>query len=266
MANAWVSGTIVAIVAGVVGFFVVLRGAAFQAHAIPNGAFAGAAFATLVGFDTLVGLAGFSIVAALGIAWLGRRARADVATALVLVLLLALGGLFLSRTTEYGPQVFSLLFGEILGVSTSELLPVALLALACVAVVGSLFRPLMLSSVLGEVAEAKGVRSGPLEVAFLLVVALATAMTVPVVGAMLIFALMIGPPAAARALSARPMVAVALSVVLALVALWGSIASAYLTDWPVGFFVGVFGAAIYGAARASVTIARRGAARSGAAT
>ena len=132
MVNAWEVGTIVAIVAGVVGFFVVLRGSAFPAHAIPNGAFAGAAGANLIGINPLVGLGVFSLLAALGIGSLGRRGKADVATALVLVMMLALGAAFLSQSTEYEPQIFSLLFGEILGVSSSKILPVAILGLVSV--------------------------------------------------------------------------------------------------------------------------------------
>src|SRR5665213_1176610 len=116
MMNTWTTATIVAVVGGVVGFFVVLRGSAFPAHAIPNGAFAGAAGANLIGVNPLVGLGAFSLLAALGIGTLGRRSRPDVATALALVLMLALGAAFLSRSTQYEPQIYSLLFGEILGV------------------------------------------------------------------------------------------------------------------------------------------------------
>jgi zinc/manganese transport system permease protein len=81
MTNAWEVGTIVAVVAGVVGFFVVLRGSAFLAHAIPNGAFAGAAGANLIGINPLIGLGVFSLLAALGIGSLSRRGKADVVTA-----------------------------------------------------------------------------------------------------------------------------------------------------------------------------------------
>jgi zinc/manganese transport system permease protein len=250
MVNAWIVATIVAVVAGVVGFFVVLRGSAFPAHAIPNGAFAGAAGANLVGMNPLVGLAVFSLFAALGIGSLGRRGRHDVVTALALVMMLALGALFLSRSTEYEPEIYSLLFGEVLGVSTAELLPVAALAIACIGSVIVLYRPLMFSSIVSEIAEAKGVRAHRMEVCFLLVIALATAMTVPVVGALLIFTLMIGPPAAARSFTDRPPVAIALSVVLALTTVWIAIASSYLTNWPIGFFVGTFGACSYGIGRA----------------
>ncbi len=249
MMNAWTTATIVALVAGVVGYFVVLRGSAFPAHAIPKGAFAGAAAASLLGISTLIGLAVFSLLGALGIGTLGRRGRHDVATALALVMMLALGAAFLSRTTEYEPEIYSLLFGEILGVSTSEILPVAALGIACIAAVAVIYRPLMLSSVVPEVAEARGIRSHRIEMCFLVVVALATAMTVPVVGALLIFSLMIGPPAAARSLTSRPLLAMVLSVVIALITVWAAIALSYQYNWPVGFFVGMLGALSYGLGR-----------------
>ncbi|HVB01579.1 MAG TPA: metal ABC transporter permease [Acidimicrobiales bacterium] len=253
MMNAWTIATIVAVVGGVVGFFVVLRGSAFTAHAIPKGAFAGAAGANLVGLNTLLGLAVFSLLAALGIGSLGRRGRHDVVTALALVMMLALGALFLSRSTEYEPEIFALLFGEVLGVSTSEILPVALLGGLCLAGVAFLYRPLMYSSVVPEVAEARGVSRNRMEMAFLVTIAIATAMTVPVVGALLIFSLMIGPPAAARSFTDRPLFAIVLSVVLSLVTVWTAIASSYLTNWPVGFFVGSFSACCYGLGRAWAT-------------
>jgi zinc/manganese transport system permease protein len=250
MMNTWVVATIVAPVAGVVGFFVVLRGSAFPAHAIPKGAFAGAAGASLLGISTLIGLAVFSLLGALGIGALGRRTRPDVATALALVMMLALGAAFLSRTSEYEPQIYSLLFGEVLGVSNTELLPVAVLGAISVVAIMVLYRPLMLSSVVPEIGEARGVRNHRIEMCFLVVVALATAMTVPVVGALLIFSLMIGPPAAARSITSRPLAAMLLSVVIALVTVWVSIAASYLYNWPVGFFVGALGALSYGAGRA----------------
>src|SRR5579871_3784716 len=103
MVNAWEAATIVAVVAGSVGFFVVLRGAAFPAHAIPKGAFAGAAGANLLGLSSLLGLGVFSLLTSFGIALLARRGRKDAVTALALVMMLALGALFLSRSTEYEP-------------------------------------------------------------------------------------------------------------------------------------------------------------------
>src|SRR6202162_839402 len=187
MINTWTVATVVAIVAGVVGFFVVLRGSAFPAHAIPNGAFAGAAAANVFGLNALRALGVCAVLAALGIVTFGRRGRQDVVTALALVLMLAIGAVFLSRSSQYEPQIYSLLFGEVLGVSTNELLPVAVLGAVCIAAVMLLYRPLMLSSILPEIGEAKGISAHRVAICFLLVVAVATAMTVPVVGALLIF-------------------------------------------------------------------------------
>jgi zinc/manganese transport system permease protein len=262
MMNAWITATIVAVVGGVVGYFVVLRGSAFPAHAIPKGAFAGAAGAALLGINTIIGLGVFALLGALGIGSLGRRGRQDVVTALALVTMLALGAAFLSRTTEYEPELYSLLFGEVLGVSTSEILPTALIGLACIAAVAVVYRPLLLASITPEVAEAKGIRAHRIEMIFLVILALATAMTVPVVGALLIFSLMIGPPAAARSVTSRPLLAMILSVAMALVTVWVAIAASYLYNWPVGFFVGVLGALSYGCGRGWAAWQRRGRAQS----
>jgi len=249
MVDAWIVATIVAVVAGLVGFFTVLRGSAFAAHAIPNGSFAGAAGANLIAVNTLVGLGAFSLLGALGIGLLGRRGRHDVATALVLVLMLGLGSLFLSRSVEYAPAILSLLFGEVLGVSSTQLAPTAVLAGVAVAAITLLYRPLMLASTLPDIAEARGISAFAMELAFLLVLALATTMTVPVTGTLLIFSLMIGAPAAARAFTDRPLAALALSVAIALATVWAAIAASYATNYPVGFFVGTVSAASYAAGR-----------------
>lgn len=250
MVNTWIEATIVAIVAGVVGFFVVLRGSSFAAHAIPNAAFAGAAGANLVGASSIGGLLLFAVAGALGISALSKRARRDVATALAVVLMLALGALFLSFSTEYAAETYSLLFGEVLGVSSSELLPTAILALVAVTAIAVCWRPLLLTSVMPEVAEARGVRNSRIDLVFLLIVAVVTSMSVPVVGALLMFSLMIGPPAAARSFTTNPYLAVPLAVCFAVTTVWVAIAVSYLTNWPIGFFVGVLGAVFYLAGRA----------------
>jgi zinc/manganese transport system permease protein len=250
MANTWIAATAVAVIAGVTGFFAVLRGSTFAAHAIPNGAFAGAAGASLLGLNPFVGLAVFSVGGALGIAGLSRRARSDVATALTFVLMLGIGALFVSWSSQYAQEAYSLLFGEVFGVSTDEILPILGLGALSIAAIIVMFRPLMLSSALPEVAAARGVSPRRMELAFLLVMALATSMTVPVVGALLMFSLMIGPAAAARSLTARPVLAMSLSVVIALVTVWVGIVASYQSNWPLGFFVGVLGAVFFLAGRA----------------
>ena len=125
-----------------------------------------AAGANLIGINPLVGLGVFSLLAALGIGSLGRRGRPDVVTALALVMMLALGAAFLSQSTEYEPQIFSLLFGEILGVSSSKIVPVAVLGLVCVVAVAVLYRRLMLTSIAPEIAAARGIRPHRIEMAF----------------------------------------------------------------------------------------------------
>ena len=254
MTNTWIVATIVAVVAGVVGFFVVLRGSAFVADALPTGAFAGAAGASLIGVNTLFGLGAFSLLGALAIGWLGRRSRHDVAVALVLVAMLGLGALFLSFTTEYADEIYSLLFGEVLGIAVNEVAPVAAVSAVCIVAIIVMYRPLLLSTTMPEVGEARGVRAYRVEMAFLVIVALATSVAVPVVGALLIFSLMIGPPAAARAVTSRPFIALVLSAVIAVGTVWVAIALSYQTNWPIGFFVGAMGAACYAAGRGWVAL------------
>jgi zinc/manganese transport system permease protein len=249
MVNAWEVSGIVAVVAGVVGFFTVLRGSAFAAHAIPNGAFAGAAAAILVGASTLLGLGVFALAGAMAIGLLGRRGRHDVATALALVAMLGLGALFLSFSEQYSSEVYTLLFGEILGIASNELAPTAILGALCILAIAVLYRPLLLSSVLPEVGESRGVSAFALEMLFLTVLALAAAMTVPVVGTLLFFSLAIGAPAAARSFTDRPLIAMGLSAAIALLIVWLAIGASYQTDYPVGFFVGAGSAASYALGR-----------------
>ncbi len=257
MINAWEAGTIVAIIAGVVGFFVVLRGNSFLAHAVPHGAFAGAAGAVLIGVDPLIGLGVFAAGGALTISVLGRRARSDVITALSLSMMLGLGSLFLSRSSEYSAEVFSLLFGQILGVSSVQIGPMIILGALCLAAVAVLYRPLLIASVLPEMAPSRGVNPQLITVVFGFILACATTMSVPIVGALLMFALLVGPPAAARFITRRPATAIPLSVLFTLVTIWASIALAYLSDWPVGFFVTAISALLYLAGRGISTLRRR---------
>ena len=262
MMNTWITASIVAVIAGMTGFFAVLRGQTFAAHAIPNGAFAGAAGASLLGINVIWGLLVFAVGGALAIGALGgegrdRRARNDVVTALALVLMLGLGALFVSMGSQYAEETYADLFGEVFGISQGEVLPIAGLGILAAAAIAVAFRPLMLTSALPEVAEARGVSTRTADLYFLVVMALATSMTVPVVGALLMFSLMIGPAAAARSVTARPGTALTLSVVIALATVWLSIALSYQTNWPLGFFVGTIGAAFYLIGQAARAVAPR---------
>ena len=249
MINTWIVATIVAAVAGIVGFFVVIRGAAFAAHALPLGTFPGAAAASLIGVNPLFGLLVFSGLGVIGISQLGKRGRQEVATALSLVMLLGLGALFLSMSSEYSQETYALLFGEVLGVSSSDLAPVAAISAVSIALTVLLFRPLLLSSVSPELGEARGVPAVRMELLFLTIVGLATAVALPVVGTLLVFSLMVGPASAARALTDRPLRAMLLSAVISLVIISTAITFAFVSDWPIGFFIGSLSALAYGAGR-----------------
>jgi zinc/manganese transport system permease protein len=249
LVNTWVVASIVAAAAGFVGFFVVIRGASFAAHALPLGAFPGAAAARLFGFNELLGLIAFSGLGVIGISGLGRRGRHEVATALSLVALLGLGALFLSMSREYSQEVYSLLFGQVLGISASEVAPIAVISAVAIALTAARFRPLLLNATSPELGEAMGVTRNGAELFFLIIVALASAMAVTVVGTLLVFSLMVGPAAAARSLTNHPILASLLSVILSLVTVWAAIALSYWTDWPIGFFVGGIAALCYGTGR-----------------
>lgn len=257
MTNAWIAGTIVAVIAGVIGFFVVIRGNAFLAHAVPHGAFAGAAGATLLGLNPLIGLGLFAMAGALTISVLERHARNDAITALALVTMLGLGALFVSRSTQYSAEIFALLFGQILGVSVAELVPMAILGGLCLLAIGVVYRPLLLASTLPDTAAARGINPRTMTVVFGFLLAAATTTSVPIVGALLMFALLVGPPAGASSMTRRPIIAIPLSVLFTLITMWSSIALAYTINLPIGFFVTATGAGFYLIGRLAAWLRRR---------
>ncbi len=249
MVNTWIVATAIAIVAGCVGFFVVMRGATFAAHALPLGTFPGAAAASLLGINARWGLFVFALLGVIGIGQLARHQRNDVATALTLIALLGLGTLFLSLSGHYAQAVYGLLFGQVIGISGSQVAPVLAVSLLVIAAIGLCFRPLLLTSVSAELGAARGVPGRGIDILFLGILALATAMALPVVGTLLAFSLMVGPAAAARAFTSRPPLAMMLSVAIALATVWSAIALSYACNWPIGFFVGTCTALAYALAR-----------------
>lgn len=254
MQNALATGAIVAVLAGVAGFFVVLRGASFAAHALAQIGFAGAAGAVLIGLDPLWGLVVFAVAGGMGLGVLGAREHGrDATTALILVAALGAGALFLVLNNTFATEAFSLLFGSIVGVSRAQVWQTAGLALVCLLALAVLYRPLLFATVSPASAAARGVPVRLLGTLFLVVVGVATAVTVPTVGTLLIFSLMVGPAAAALHLARRPATALALSVVLSVAVTWLGVILAYDTGWPVGFFITTLVAIFYLAARLAGT-------------
>jgi len=238
MRNAFLAGTIVALVAGVVGYFVVLRRSSFAAHALSHIGFAGAAGAVLVGLNPLAGLLAFTTGGGIAMAGLGRKAASrDVQIGTVLAFMLGLGVLFISMYKGYATEAYSLLFGEILGISAGTVLTTFIMGVLILLAVLALYRPLLFSSLDEDVAEAKGVPVQTLSTLFFVLVAVAISIAVQVVGVLLIFALLVTPAAIAERLSRRPAQALAIATGISLLATWLGLFLAYYLPYPVSFFI-----------------------------
>jgi zinc/manganese transport system permease protein len=250
MVNAFEAGTLVAIVAGVTGYFVVLRRSAFTAHAFSEIGFAGAAGALLLNIAPIAGLLLGSISGGLAIAALGRRAtNRDTQIGIVLAFSLGMGLLFISLYTGYATQAYSILFGEILGVSRGQVLLTVGACVAILAGLGIVYRPLLFASLDEDVAEAKGMPMLFLGTFFMLVVAVAVSFAVQVTGVLLIFSLMVTPAATAQYLSRRPQTAIMISTAIALMATWVGLFVAFYTPYPVSFFITAIAFGLYLAVR-----------------
>ena len=253
MRHAFAAATIVAALSGLVGYFLVLRGQTFAGHALSHVGFTGATGAVLLGLTPLWGLVSATVAAGIGMGLLGGAvAQRDVATGMVLSLALGLGLLFLHFYTAFATQATALLFGNVLAVdarTTVFLLALAVPGLAALAVIS---RPLLFASLQPELAAAKGVPVRLLDVLFLVIVALATAECVQIVGVLLVFVLMVGPAAAAQMVTTRIGVGLAAALGFALLEAWLGITASFYTDWPASFCISALSALVYlGAALAS---------------
>jgi zinc/manganese transport system permease protein len=250
MRTAFAASGVAAVLAGTVGFFLVLRGQTFAGHALSHVGFTGATGAILFGLSPLAGLVGFTFVAGIGMGLFGEKlAHRDVAIGMMLSLSLGLGLLFLHFYTAAATQAAALLFGNVLGVDQSALLTLFLLAILSLAALALIGRPLVFASLQADLAEARGVPIRFVSAAFLAIVAIAVAECAQIVGVLLVFTLMVGPAAAAMNLSRRLPLAVALSAGLALAEAWGGLTLAYYNDWPTSFWISALsGMVFFGAA------------------
>ena len=246
MQSAFAASGLVALVAGVVGYFLVLRRQAFAGHALSHVGFAGATGAALLGWNPMAGLL---LVTLLASTWMGSMAdrleRSDVATAAVLSLALGFGMLFLHFYTSYATEATALLFGNVLAVDVSTLWLLAGIGAICLALMALIARPLLFASLQPELAEAKGVPMRGISVLFLGVVALCTAECIQIVGVLLVFTLMVGPAATVQQLSTSLRRGVLLSALLAVLEAWGGLTLAYYTDWPTSFWITALSSSAY---------------------
>jgi zinc/manganese transport system permease protein len=250
--NAFAASAIVAVLAGSVGYFVVVRGQTFAGHALSHIGFAGATASGLIGLDPLWGMFAFTVAGGVGMGALGERiSNRDVAIGVVLSLALGLGLLFLHYHASFAAQATALLFGNVLAVKRSMIPVLAGTAVATLIALAIMMRPLVFASLQPELAEAKGVPLRFVSTAFLAIVAIAVSESAQIVGVLLVFTLMVAPPAAAIRLTTRLWSGLALSVGLALAEAWLGIALAYYSDWPVSFCISALGALVYFASLAA---------------
>jgi zinc/manganese transport system permease protein len=258
MRNAFFAGTMIAIVAGIVGYFVVLRRLAFATHALGHVGFSGAAAAVLFGVNPVYGLLLFTCSGASGMALLGRRAATrDIEIGTVLAFMLGLGLLFLSYYRGFATEAYGILFGEILGISSASVIFTVEASVVVLAVMILVYRRLLFASLDEDVAEAKGLPMLALGFVFLVLLAVAISIAVQVIGVLLIFALMVTPAAVAVRVTRRPLLAVLVSVLVALVAVWAGLFIQFYLPYPASFFIVTIAFAMYVAVRVGAALRSR---------
>ncbi|MCI4366652.1 MAG: metal ABC transporter permease [Thermoplasmata archaeon] len=266
MRNAFEAGTIIAIVAGLIGYFVVLRRSAFATHALGHVGFSGAAGAVFLGVNPVLGLLAFTMSGAAGMALLGRRAATrDIEIGTVLAFMLALGLLFLSLYNGFATEAYSILFGEVLGISDSAVVFTLEASLVVLGVMMLLYRRLLFASLDEDVAEAKGLPMLALGLVFMLLLAVAISIAVQVIGVLLIFALMVTPAAIAVRLTRSPAAAILVSIFIAVFSVWVGLFVAFYEEnlgptfahAPASFFIVGTSFGLYVAVRAALAISAR---------
>ncbi|MBO0780649.1 MAG: metal ABC transporter permease [Ktedonobacteraceae bacterium] len=262
--NAFLAGTIVAIVTAVVGYFVILRAQAFASDALTDMGFAGATAAAILGISSFLGMLLMTLLSALGLGALGERVRGrDVETGMVLSFGLGLGVLFLSlyaqRSNADARTGTGMLFGSLLSISSDDVWIVLGCGIVVLLLLALIFRPLLFASIDPVVARTRGVPVRLLSVVFLVLVGITAAEAVLVVGVLLVTALLIAPAATAQQLARRPFTAMLLSVLFSLFFTWGGLLLAFLdSQLPVSFSITALATAWY---LLALLVSRRGSPR-----
>ena len=241
MVNAFRAGAVVAVLAGLVGWFMVLRRQTFAGHTLALVGFPGAAGAVLVGVSASYGLFAFAVAAALVIALVPPGGRGDgessAVTGTVQAFALACGFLFVNLYGGFLGGANALLFGSFLGITGQQVVVLLVVAAVALAVLGAIARPLLFASVDPDVAAARGVPVHALSAIFLVLLGVAAAEVSQITGTLLVFALLVVPAATAQASTPRPVAGAVLTVALGLAVTWASLFVAYYSPYPIGFLL-----------------------------
>jgi zinc/manganese transport system permease protein len=256
MVNAFRAGAVVAVLAGVMGWFMVLRRQAFAGHSLSAVAFPGAAGATLIGVSGSYGYFTFCVGAAVILALatrgrqgsIGRLGQESALTGTLQAFALACGLLFVALYKGFLDGFTALLFGSFLGITQGQVFLLAGVAVVVLGVLAVIGRPLLFASVDPEVAAARGVPVRALSAAFLVLLGAAVAEASQITGALLVFALLVMPAATAQRVTARPMLSLLLTVAIGAAVTWAGLVAAYYSPYPIGFYVTTFAFAAYLAA------------------
>ena len=236
--NSILAGAVLGIIGGFVGMFVMMRDHAFAVHGVSEMSFAGAALALLLGYDVITGSMIGSIVSALLIGMMGvKKSESNSVIGALMPFGLGLGILFLSLYQGRSANKFSLLTGQIVSVDGDQLNAMIAGAIVIIAILTLIWRPLSFASLDPEVAQAKGVPMRTLSLVFMVVLGIAVALSVQVVGSLLVLALLITPSAAALQVTASPLKALILSVIFAELAIVGGILLALAGSLPISPYV-----------------------------
>jgi zinc/manganese transport system permease protein len=254
MVHALEAGTIVAVFAAAVGWYMVLRRQSFAGHTLSLMAFPGATGAALIGLPVSLGYYLACGAAAIAMGQTTRTSTRGFGSETAVIgtvqtVGLAAGYLFLSLNSAILSGTETLLFGTFLGVTEGQVLTLLVIAAVALAVLAAGARPLLFSTVDRELARASGIPVATLDVLFLLLLALAVAATSQITGVLLVFAVLVAPPAAAQQLTSRPLAGLLLGILFALLVVWLGLAAAYFSPWPVGFYTTSFAFAVYVIAR-----------------
>jgi zinc/manganese transport system permease protein len=246
MQNAFVGATIIALAAGLIGYFTVVRNTAFAAHALGHIGLPGATGAVLLGMPAALGLGIFCVVGALVIGGLGKRAGdREVATGTVLAMAIGVGLFFNSLATKNSSTITNVLFGNLLAISRGQLWSFAGLLAVLAVSIGIIYRPLLFTSVSAQVAEAKGVPVRVLSVIFMALLGLTVTMAVQAVGTLLLFALVVTPAATAIMMTARPGGAMAIATVISLLSVWLGLGLSAMLNIPPSFTIVTIACAVW---------------------
>ena len=238
MRNALIGGTLVALAAGVIGYFVIVRSTAFAAHALAHIGLPGATGAALLGLPVGLGLGVFCVGGALVIGALGKRAGdREVATGTVLALATGFGLFFNSLATKNSSTLTNVLFGNLLAITHQQLLTFTAMVAVLALTIGFIYRPLLFASVNEQVADAKGVPVRALSVLFMVLLGVAVTMAVQAVGTLLLFALVVTPAATAIMLTAQPRIAMLICTMISLVSVWVGLAISAIFNMPPSFLI-----------------------------